>query len=273
MHYWENNRNSFKTTLFECAQLAGRILLEHSASGFAVKRKENQSSVVTTADLASEKAILEIIRSRFPDHGIICEETGHLPGSSPFTWVVDPLDGTSNFAAGVPWWGVLLALLDNGVPRMAIMHVPAMQLTFFSEAGQGVWRNQQVVRVSPETSLSNVLCAFAMDVNAQAEETGRQVAALGRVIKQVRNFRCSNCLLDLCFTVDGRFGACVNYNTKIWDIAPFALMLPEAGGVLTDVEGAPIRFCLNEEPFDRNYTILGANPVLHPLLLNIVLGR
>jgi myo-inositol-1(or 4)-monophosphatase len=90
------------------------------------------------------------------------------------------------------------------------------------------------------------------------------------VASGVRNIRATNCLLDFCYTLDGRLGGCVNFNTKIWDIAPLALMLPEAGGRLTDMDGREIVFRPDAEPFDRNYTVVGGSPALHPRLLDLV---
>lgn len=262
--------SEFFHTLIECAQAGGRILLDHFGRVQDYTVKESKSSIVTAADVASERRMVEIIRARYPRHSIVAEETGCARQDSEFTWVVDPLDGTSNFAVGIPWFGVLLALLHNGEPVLAAMHLPVSGTLYLAEKGGGVRRDGEPVRVSSEIDLKNILCAFDLDASASQAELDHQARLLASVAGRVRNVRATNCLVDLCHTVDGRFGACICLNAKIWDIAAVTLMLPEAGGCLTDWLGEPIRFRLDQEPFDRNYTIVGANPELHRQLLELL---
>jgi myo-inositol-1(or 4)-monophosphatase len=259
-----------KQTILDCVRPAGEILLRYLGKDSNARCKGDHSNVVTDADLESERWIVGQIRARFPRHSIIAEETGYARQGSEFTWVIDPLDGTSNFAAGLPWFGVLVAVLQNASPIMAAMYLPVTDTLYFSEKGQGVWRDGTRVQVTPETDPLNVLCAYGLDASADEEQSRGQAGLLHHVANGVRNIRASNCLLDFCYTIDGRFGGCVNLNTRIWDIAPLALMLPEAGGVLTELSGAGIVFRLGEEPFDRNYTVLGASRALHPKLLALV---
>jgi myo-inositol-1(or 4)-monophosphatase len=153
---------------------------------------------------------------------------------------------------------------------MAAMYLPVTDTLYFSEKGQGVFRDGQRVQVTSETDPLNVLCAFGLDATAAGDQSREQAELLHRVANGVRNIRASNCLLDFCYTIDGRLGGCVNLNTKIWDIAPLALMLPEAGGRLTDLSGHAIVFQPEAEPFDRNFTVLGASRALHPKLLTLV---
>jgi myo-inositol-1(or 4)-monophosphatase len=184
--------------------------------------------------------------------------------------VIDPLDGTSNFAAGLPWFGVQVAILKNRTPILAAMYLPLTRTLYFAEEGRGVFRDDTPVRVTAETDPLKVLCAFGLDATTSVEESRRQTEVLHRLANGVRNFRATNCLLDFCFTIDGRLGGCVNFNTKIWDIAPLALMLPEAGGRLTDVNGGEIVFRPDSEPFDRSYAVLGASRGLHAKLLELI---
>jgi myo-inositol-1(or 4)-monophosphatase len=259
-----------RQTLLECVRPAGEILLRYFGRNPNPRSKGDQSNIVTDADLASEHWIVGHIQARFPEHSIIAEETGYQRRDSEFTWVIDPLDGTSNFAAGLPWFGVQVAVLQRGAPVLAAMFLPLTHTLYFAEKGAGVWRDGHPVRVTTETQLKNVLCAYGIDAYAGASENRKQVELLHRVLNGVRNVRATNCLVDFCYTLEGRLGGCLNLNTKIWDIAPLALMLPEAGGRLTDLQGSEIVFRLDAEPFDRNYTILGASPTLHPQLLALI---
>jgi myo-inositol-1(or 4)-monophosphatase len=259
-----------QTTLLECVRAAGQILRDQFAKPTGIRSKGEPSSIVTDADLESERWIIDRIRRRFPGHSIVAEETGYQRRESEFTWVIDPLDGTSNFAAGLPWFGVQIAVLHRRTPILAAMYLPILDLLYVGARGRGVQRNGQTVRVTAEPQLGNVLCAFGVD--ARTRRMRRQMQMLQRVINAVRNVRATNCLLDFGYTLDGRLGACLNFNTKIWDIAPVCLMLPEAGGRLTDLDGRAIRFRLDTEPFDRSYTVLGARPALHAQLRRALRG-
>jgi myo-inositol-1(or 4)-monophosphatase len=256
-----------KNLLITAVKTAGRVLLDHFGKTGEVRTKETHSSVVTAADLASEHCLIELIRSRHPHHGILAEESGFQPGSEPLVWVIDPLDGTSNFAAGLPWFGVLLAVLDRGVPILGAAYLPVTDTLYWAEEGQGVYRDGVAVRVTEATELRQVLCAFGLDASTDDAATLQAAGRLARLVNRSRNVRATNSLLDCCYTVDGRLGGWVNLATRIWDIAALRLMLQEAGGLLTDVAGDPICFRLESEPFDRNYPVVGASLALHPQVL------
>ena len=251
-----------KSTAIECATSAGRLLLQHFGKVQNVRVKESQSSVVTDADLASEQHILSIIRRRFPDHNIVAEETGFQDRGSAYTWVVDPLDGTSNFAAGLPWFGVMVSVLEQGTPVLGAMYLPVEDRLYLAERGQGATRNDQRVRVTAETRWPHLLCAYGLDASPEAERVRQQGLLLGGLTQLARNIRATNSLIDFAYTIDGRLGAVVNLNTKIWDIAAPALLLPEAGGQLTDLRGQPITFALEAACCERSYAVVGGNPSL-----------
>lgn len=252
-----------------CVVDAGKILLDYFGRVDAVSVKESQSSVVTAADLASEAFIVQTLMRAFPAANVIAEESGFIDKGSDFTWVVDPLDGTSNFAAGLPWFGVLVALLKGNTPVLGAAYLPCTETLYYAEVGQGVTRDGVRVRVTPETDPRNVLCAYGMDASPDEAKTRREAAVLARLVNGVRNVRTTNSLLDFCYTIDGRLGACVNQNTKIWDIAPVILMLAEAGGLLTDVEGRALELAVGAD-YDRSYAVAGASVVLHPHILQMI---
>jgi myo-inositol-1(or 4)-monophosphatase len=255
--------------LTELVTEAGRILLRYFGKVGGIRQKENASSVVCEADLASEDFIVRRIRQHFPDAGLIAEESGYSAGSER-TFVIDPLDGTSNFIAGLPWFGVQVALLEGGVPTSAAMYLPIEKVLYFSEKGRGVMRNGRRVVVTPEKRLKNVLCAFGMDGSANEQARKQSADLVTRVASGVRNLRTTNSLVDFCYTLEGKFGACVNLKCKIWDIVPVALMLPEAGGLFGDLWGTPIEFELGQKDFGRSYQIMGASKALHPKLARLI---
>lgn len=243
--------------------------------------KESISSVVTEADLASEKAILEILEHDFPDHNVITEEAGYKDKDSAFTWVVDPLDGTSNFAAGLPWFGVIISLFNEDVPVLGGMYLPVENCLYFAESGKGAWKgawkgtwdgtwkNREAIQTTKTRVTEEVLVAYSFDFSAEPGKTRAEMDVLERLSLRVRNIRSTNSLVDFCYTADGRLGAALNQTTRIWDIAAPWLIISEAGGRVTDIKGDEIRWNLLKNPCEKNYTILSSGSGLHTPLMNI----
>jgi myo-inositol-1(or 4)-monophosphatase len=256
-----------KDTLSECVRQAGALLLQHFGKNIGVQRKGNVSDVVTEADLASERLITELIRRRHPDHNLLGEECGLQDRGAEFTWVIDPLDGTSNFAAGLPWFGVLIAVLQHATPVLAAMYLPVPGVLYTAERGGGACRNGTPLRLNSESELGNTLCAYGMDACANRTELDKQLSLMRVLVQKARNVRLTNSLQDFAYTLDGQFGACVNQHCMIWDIAPACLLFPEAGGKFTDLRGEDVRLDLSPERYLRSYTVLGANQALHAQVL------
>lgn len=251
---------------------AGEILLSHFGKIRNVRRKEHPSSVVCAADLASERWIVDQIRSAFPHDGLIAEESGYIQGKSEFIWIIDPLDGTSNFVAGIPWFGAQIAVLRRGVPMAAAMFVPVENALYYAGRGEGVTLNGRKLGMTAQTSARDVLCGFGFDPGANQARNRRNMELLRRVSAGVRNIRATNCLVDVGFTLQGLFGGFINLNTKIWDIAPAAVMFPEAGGKLTHLDGTQIEFDVTQGGFGRSYEVVGARKGLHAQLVRLLKG-
>jgi myo-inositol-1(or 4)-monophosphatase len=259
-----------KETALKLAHEAGAILLRHFGRIKNVRQKAHPSSVVCEADLASESHIVRGIRSRFPNDNIIAEESGYTAGSSEVTWVIDPLDGTSNFVAGIPWFGVQIGVLKGATAVFAVIYLPTEKAVYHAEFGHGAYKNGKRMFVTRETRLKNVLCGFGFDATAGRTRSRANAALLMRVAGGVRNTRATNSLIDFCYTIEGHFGGCINLNCKIWDIVPVSLLLPEAGGRFTDLQGKRIQYQCDPESMDRNYGVLGASKTLHPQLLRLL---
>jgi myo-inositol-1(or 4)-monophosphatase len=262
-----------KDTVLEWVREAGAILLRHFGQVRHVRQKENPTSVVCEADLASEEHLVRRIRCQFPGDSIIAEESGCRRGESDLTWVIDPLDGTSNFVAGIPWFGVQLGVLRRATPIFAAMYLPVENALYYAKTGGGTYKNGKPAAVTSETRLRHVLCAFGFDARARRERRRAQAELLTRVAGGVRNTRATNSLVDFCLTVDGRFGGCINLNCRIWDIVPISLLLPEAGGKFTNLQGERIQFDLGPKAGGRVYEVLGASRALHSKLLRLTRGR
>jgi len=259
-----------RNTIYKALGEAGNILLENFGKISDYEVKESQSSIVTQTDVDSEKRIMQIISKAFPTHNLLGEETGFQNKNSEFTWVVDPIDGTSNFAAGIPWFGVIICVLKNFEPILAGCFLPVQNQLYFAEKGKGATLNGQSIYVSKEKELKNILVAYSLDYAHEKGKTEAEVQIIKRLVQRVRNLRSTNCLIDLCFTAEGKLGACINQTTKIWDIAGPTLIMEEAGGIATDLNGKPFDFSLTENNYERNFEIVGSNKFLHTELLSLL---
>ncbi|NQU87233.1 MAG: inositol monophosphatase [Mariniphaga sp.] len=249
---------------------AGKILMDHFGKILDYDIKESQSSIVTKADIAAEKEIMQIIGSNFPDHNTLGEETGFQNKGSEFTWVVDPLDGTSNFAVGLPWFGIIICVLKNYEPLMAGCYLPFYNEIYFADKGKGATLNGKSISVSKESNLKNVLFCYGLDYSEDFSKTDREAKIFGELVKNTRNLRTANCLIDFCYTADGRIGGCINQATKIWDIAGPGLIIKEAGGLFTDTFGKPLDYSINESNYNRNFTVAGGNKILHNQIIELI---
>jgi myo-inositol-1(or 4)-monophosphatase len=158
--------------------------------------------------------------------------------------------------------------LHNSTPVAAAIYVPTEDELYVAKSGCGVFRNGKRLAVTTERKLINVLCAFGFDPTANPQKSRSNAELLRCLASGVRNIRATNSLIDFCYTLEARLGGFVNLNTKIWDIVPISLMLPEAGGKFTDLNGNKIKFRLNE--LEHGYAVLGGSRALHPQLRELV---
>ena len=259
-----------KKTMHTALHEGGKILLENFGKITNYEVKESQSSIVTKTDVDSEKKIMEVIGQSFPQHNTLGEETGFQNRNSEYTWIVDPIDGTSNFAVGLPWFGVIICVLKGWKPMMAGCFLPVQDEIYFAEKGKGASLNETPISVSPETNLKNVLAVYSLDYSDEPGKTEKEAQLMGRLVHRVRNLRSTNSLLDFCYLASGKLGACINQTTKIWDIAAPGLIIEEAGGKVTDLQGNRFDFSLNEHNYGRNFEIVATNKILHPEVINLI---
>lgn len=259
-----------KSTIHRALQEASKILLANFGKISNYSVKENQSNIVTQIDINSERKIFEIITKRFPTHNLLGEETGFQNNNSEYTWVVDPIDGTSNYAAGIPWFGIIICVLKNNIPFMTGCLLPYQNQLYFAEKGKGATLNEQKIRVSKEKKLKNILLSYSLDYSDDPGKTERESKIIQSLVKNIRNLRATNCIVDFCYTADGKLGACINQTTKIWDIAGPALLIEEAGGLVSNLSGQPLNFKVDAENYDRNFEFVAANKSLHSRLIKLI---
>jgi len=246
---------------------ASKIIMSKFGGMIAGELKENQSSIVTEMDVAAERKIEHIISTKYPNHSILGEETGAVMTGSEFTWIIDPIDGTSNYAAGLPWFGTLIAVLRNDIPYAAGAYLPFYDQLYYAEKGKGVTCNDQPIQVTQESNLKNILLAYATDYSINLDKTRFEMDLLFKIIQNVRNMRATNCLVDFCYVADGRLGANINHSCKIWDIVAPYLIIKEAGGKMTDLYGEEIDFDLSMDNYLKEYKVIAAGKnLLNPIV-------
>jgi len=244
-----------KELLISVLIAVGKIQKSCFQKTHAIELKESISSIVTEVDLICDKIAADSISSQFPLHNILSEESGLNYKNSRYTWVIDPLDGTSNFAAGIPWFGVMIALFDNNLPLLAGAYLTMEDLLFFAESGNGAFMNNKRLQIE-NAELKNSLCSISIDYTEDTAFLEQGLAFFKFIVKNARGLRSTNSLFDFIMVADGRFGCAVNLNTKIWDIAAFWLIIKEAGGVLKHLSGDEIVFDLSEKSAFINYPVI-----------------
>lgn len=248
-----------RDTLIDSLRLPGKMLMQYFSKPLTHNVKESQSSIVTEADLASDEAVKKIITSRFPSHNIVSEETGFSNNGSEYTWVVDPLDGTSNFSAGIPWFGVLVTLMKQNDPVLAGAYLPYFDIIYIAEKGKGATRNGNLLPFMEDKPLKDSLFAFSIDYTDDIDFLNKATDFYRRIVKSSRNVRATNCLIDFIYVAEGRFGGLLNLYTKIWDIAGLSLLIHETGGVMKNVDGNELQFKLSGNIAEVNYPVLAGN--------------
>lgn len=249
---------------------SGEILMQGFGSIPTYETKQDQSNIVTEYDFKSEKEITRLIQQSYPDHNILGEEDGFSNKSSAYSWIIDPLDGTSNYAAGIPWFGVLIALLKDKQPILSGAYLPLSDELYYASKNGGAFKNDQQIQVTNERDLKNILCSYSLDFSEDPSKTEQEVHVIKRLVQNCRNLRSTNSLVDFCFTAEGKLGATINQTMKIWDIAAPQLILEEAGAKVTDIEGNQIAYNLSNQSVDQNFTAIAASPVLHKKILELI---
>ena len=217
----------------EVAWRAGRIALAHYQTGITAETKPD-ASPVTAADQAAEQRARELIETRFPHDGIVGEEFGTLRADAERRWILDPIDGTRTFLRGVPLFGSLLALEENGESVIGVMYFPALDETVYAARGEGCWWNGRRALVSDETQLDHAL-VLATDV--ENIERHQLQAGWNRVRSRAGLVRTWGDCYGHALVATGRAEAMFDPVMSIWDAAALQPIIEEAGGVFTDWQG------------------------------------
>lgn len=247
----------------DAARAGGAVVLRYFREGIAMRTKD-VANLVSDADLEAERAVVDVIRATYPGHEVLAEEAHAGDTRAEHLWVVDPLDGTNNFAHKLPQFAVSVAYYHAGVARCGVIYNPVRDDWHIAVRGEGAFLNGERVRVGVQDRLGEVLVGvgFYYDRGAMMRAT---LAAIGDLkqshqIHGIRRFGAAT--LDLCMVALGQLGAYFEYDLSPWDFAAGRLFVEEAGGRVTDCRGDPL-------PLARS-SILATNGLLHDAMLAVV---
>jgi len=252
----------YLSTAVEAVVRAGDLQMARFGQDFQIDKK-GTIDLVTEVDLEVERMFRDLIAKRFPDHQILAEELGGASAVPPGPcWVFDPIDGTTNYAHGLPIFCASLALEIDGVPELAAVYDPNRRELFTAERGRGAFLNGKPIRVSNASSLVDALLVtgFPYDVHSRVDEI---VGLFGAFVAQARAVRrLGSAAVDLCWVAAGRMDGFWESDLKPWDMAGGALIVAEAGGRVTAMDGQPFA--------SRGRHVLATNGHVHDAMLDVI---
>jgi len=242
------------------ARRAGSVINRAALDGGALNvRSKRANDFVTQVDGAAEQAAIDIVRKAYPDHGFIAEESGETSPDAEYLWIIDPLDGTTNFIHGFPQYAVSIAVQHRGTLAHAVVYDPAKNELFSASRGHGAFLNDRRIRVSKCQKLGNALVGtgFPFKELGRLELYMRQLQVFMSKSSGVR--RAGAAALDLAYVACGRLDAFWELGLSPWDMAAGALLITEAGGLVADTSG--------EQSFMSSGDIIAATPKIFPAVL------
>jgi myo-inositol-1(or 4)-monophosphatase len=248
-------------TAIEAARQVGQVLLEEFGRPQEISFK-GLRDIVTETDLVAQAKAVESIRSRYPDHDIWAEEVGQTPdGASDYCWIVDPLDGTTNFSRGFPCFSVSIAMSHRGKLILGVVYDPLRDQLFRAQRGRGACLNDDRIQVSAAERLTDAVIgldwAHEQELRCQAAQL---VAEVAPGVRTMRNT--GSAALGLCSVAAGWIDAYFHLSLKPWDVAAASVIIQEAGGVISDLAGLPWR--------PGSGDCLASNGLIHEAMLNLL---
>jgi myo-inositol-1(or 4)-monophosphatase len=253
-----------KQTLMEATRAGAAEITRFFNKDFTVSNKEGVNNLVTEADHAAEKAIMAVIKNHFPEHQILAEETGEIIQDSNYKWIIDPIDGTVNFAHGIPLNCVSIGIEKDNNIVLAAVYNPHMNEFFFAEKGQGAFLNDKPIRVSAQTAIINACLVTGFPYTYINMPNGPLEIFDRFIRKGVPVRRLGSAAIDLCWVAAGRFDGFYEHKLEPWDSAAGYLIVEEAGGKVTDFDGNLFSV--------YQHRILATNGKIHEEMLRVING-
>lgn len=255
----------YKQTLMAATEAGAKELMRFFNGTFTISNKEGVNNLVTEADHAADKAIQAIIRQAFPGHGIVSEETAEIVSESEYKWIIDPIDGTVNFANGIPICCVSIGLEHNGKMLMGAVYNPNMKEFYFAEKGLGATLNDNKIAVSNKKEVLKS-CLVTGFPYTYLDQPNGPLQVFERLIRRgIPVRRLGSAAIDLCWVAAGRFDGFYEHQLNAWDSAAGFLIVEEAGGKVTDLKGDIY------SPYQPG--IIATNGLIHEELIEWVKGN
>ena len=253
--------NRYLEVAIAAAKEAGRIQMEHFGHSHTVEYK-GETNPVTIVDKLCDQAIVQMVSRAFPDHDLLTEESLFEIKGSPWKWIIDPLDGTTNYFRGFPCFCVSVGLEVEGEMILGVIYNPILDELFHAEKGAGAYLNGHRIFVSREDRLDrSFLCTgFPYDVRDHADFYLRYFREF--IVESFAVRRPGSAAIDLCYLAAGRFDGFWELKLHAWDVAAGSLMISEAGGKVTDFQGNPFSIYSGQ--------ILCSNGLIHEEMLRII---
>jgi myo-inositol-1(or 4)-monophosphatase len=253
-----------KNTLIKATEAGATELKRFFNGSFVISNKEGINNLVTEADHAAEKAIMQVIQADYPDHYILSEESGEIVQDSTYKWIIDPIDGTVNFANGIPICCVSIGLEQDGQMIMGAVYNPIMNEFYFAQKGFGATLNNQKIEVSKKSEVIKSCLVTGFPYTYLDAPNGPIQVFEKLIRKGVPVRRLGSAAIDLCWVAAGRFDGFYEHKLQAWDSAAGFLMVEEAGGKVTDFNGYAY------SPYQPH--LIATNGKIHDELLRIVNG-
>jgi len=255
------------TILKQAGEIAQKSFGEVSTK---IKGFDN-NQVLTETDLKISKLFMSKIRQIYPKDNVIDEESGGIDNNASFTWVIDPIDGTSNFANGLPTYGIMIGVLKDSIPVAGGIILPFFNEFYYAEKGRGAFCNGKIIRVTNESNLLKTLGVYAIDgYQDNPKKTLEECQLLAEIVLNIRNLRISNSCFDIMMVANGKYSTWLNRTSKIWDNVAPQIIVEEAGGKYTNFVGNPIDYSNPMQKIDQNFTVCASSPTLHKKIQSII---
>ena len=230
-------KSEFLKVGLEAVKKAEDIIMQHYVSDKLDTELKDDMSPVTVADREAEKAIIEIIQLRFPDHSILGEESGSNENASEYLWIIDPIDGTKNYMRKIPLFATQIALMKDGEVIMGVSNAPALKELIYAEKSKGAYLNDRRIHVSGTDMLDKSYMSFG---NLGHFEKKSLVDNLLTLVNSMQGHRGIGDFWSYHLLAEGKIDIMIEADTKIWDIAAVSLIVQEAGGKVTDIKGGTV---------------------------------
>lgn len=254
-----------KELALDCARSAGELSLRRMKQPFTVEYKTSASDLVTAVDKEVEKHVIDAILRQYPEHGILGEErtfTGD-PGKYDTLWVIDPIDGTTNFVHQQINFAVSIAVYHKGEGLIGVVYDPSRDEMFHAVKGQGAYLNGQRLRLEKTVSLEEALLCTSVFWNKQAEQMGIDLI-VKKLAGKVRGMRLlGSAALEMAYVAAGRLDGYVSLSLNAWDFGAGRILVEEAGGKVTTMDGKPL-------PFDRKSSVMACNTTFYEELQHYI---